>query len=116
MPQPGGHNRAAVHSARKILLHVAVEKGLPAKNDKDRAPTFVACIEHLQEHGYVTPPMSKWVEKIKDVGNEGAHDLPAIAKDQAELVATFTMQLLVLTYQMPSMLGDAVPLNDAEPS
>ena len=103
-----GATTAAVHICRKILFHVAAEKGLPAKNDRDRAPTFAACIEHLQEHGYVTPPMVKWVEKIKDVGNEAAHELDVIPAEKAELVATFTMQLLVLTYQMPHMLGDAL--------
>lgn len=111
-----GATTAAVHMCRKILFHVAVEKGLPAKNDKDRAPTFAACIEHLQEHGYVTPPMTKWVTKIKDVGNEGAHELTAIPMNKAELVATFTMQLLILTYQMPHMLGDALPVDDEDPA
>jgi ribosomal protein S27AE len=108
-----GATTAAVHMCRKILFHVAVEKGLDAKNDKGRAPTFIACIEHLQEHGYVTPPMARWVTKIKDVGNEAAHELAPIPVDQAELVATFTMQLLILTYQMPSMLAETSFGNDA---
>jgi ssDNA-binding Zn-finger/Zn-ribbon topoisomerase 1 len=102
-----GATTAAVHMCRKVLLHVAVEKGLPAKNDKDRAPTFAACIDHLSDEGYVTPPMKSWVEKIKDVGNDGAHELPQISAEAARMVAEFTLQLLVLTYEMAALMAQA---------
>lgn len=101
-----GANTAAVHMSRKVLLHIAVEKGLPAKGSNDRAPSFAACIEHLESEGYITPPMKPWVGKIRDVGNEGAHELPQISHDSALLVAEFTQQLLVLTYEMAALMTD----------
>lgn len=98
---------------RKVLLHLAVEKGLPAKDDKDRAPTFAACIAHLQAEGYVTPPMVQWVDKIRAVANEGAHELTAVTSASALLVAEFTMQLLALTYEIPFQLQQA---DDSQPT
>ena len=99
-----GASVAATHMCRKILLHVAVEKGLAPKNDKDRAPGFAECLEYLQTKGYVTPPMFAWVDQIRDKGNEAAHELIGPDPAAALLVAEFTLQLLVLTYEMPAAM------------
>ena len=104
-----GATTAAVHMCRKILLHVAVEKGIAPKDGKGRAPSFAACIDHLKSEGYVTPSMVPWVEKIKDTGNEGAHELTPIPSSDATLVAQFTSHLLVLTYEMVALMEGANP-------
>ncbi|HWV75890.1 MAG TPA: DUF4145 domain-containing protein [Isoptericola sp.] len=110
-----GASTAAVMMCRKILFHIAVEHGLPAKNAKDRAPTFTEVLDHLQEVGLVTPPMLPWVTKIKDVGNEANHDLPQTDPERALQVGTFTHQLLVLTYEMPAKMAEVVGEPDGEP-
>ncbi|SFA61484.1 protein of unknown function [Rhodococcoides kroppenstedtii] len=92
---------ASVMMCRKLLMHMAVEEGLPAKNEKDFAPTFVQCIDHLQAEGVITKRNRKWVDRIKDIGNEANHDLASIDKDQATTVATFTRQLLHEVYELP---------------
>jgi len=101
-----GATTAAVHMCRKILLHVAVQEGLQAKDARGRAPGFVECIDHLKRKGYVTPPMEKWVDKIRQVGNQGAHELEATSAEAAALVAQFTLQLLVLTYEMSAFMDE----------
>jgi hypothetical protein len=92
---------SAVMMCRKLLFHIAVEKGLPAKGDKGRAPSFEQCLAHLRAEGLLTPPLEPWVQHIKDIGNTANHDLAAITPEEAERVATFTRQLLVTTYEMP---------------
>src|SRR5690606_32458313 len=60
---------AAEGMCRKILMHVAVDKG--AKE----GDTFASYIDYLGQQGYVTPPMKNWVTLIKDHGNEANHKL-----------------------------------------
>ncbi len=82
---------------RKILMHVAVEKG--AKE----GDTFAAYITHLEGAGYVTPPMKPWVNLIREHGNEAQHLLPPTDKGRAEATLMFTAELLRLTYEMDFM-------------
>lgn len=100
-----GAYAAAVLMCRKILLHVAVEHGLPAKNARDRAPSFVECVEQLEVEGVVTSRMRPWVDAIKDIGNDATHELTPVAAGDAERVATFTLQLLVLAYEHDVLMG-----------
>jgi Domain of unknown function (DUF4145) len=100
---------ATVMPCRKILLHVAVEKGLPPNNDKDRAPTFAEALEYLEAEGFVTVHIRPWVERIKDFGNDANHEIPSTSAMQANDVATFTYEFLRLTYDMPYRMGAACP-------
>lgn len=82
---------------RKILLHVAVDKGAP------EGQTFVEYLDHLEAAGYVTPPMRPWVELIRTHGNESTHALPSPTQDRALGTLMFTAELLRLTYEMGHM-------------
>jgi len=79
---------------RKILMHIAVDKG--AKE----GDTFEHYITHLEILGYVTPPMKGWVKLIKDHGNKSTHRLAAPDKVRAQGTLMFTVELLRLTYEM----------------
>ena len=111
-----GANSAAVLLCRKLLLHIAVSEGLPAKNEKDRAPTFAACVDHLIDEGVVSARMRKWVEKVKDIGNDATHELTPITAQQAAEISTFTLQLLVLAYEMDARLAQEIGSHDAPAS
>jgi hypothetical protein len=91
---------------RKLLFHIAVGNGLLPKNDKDRAPSFYAAVEHLQDQQIITVKMRPWVDRIKDIGNDANHELTPISAEQANDVATFTLQLLVLAYEMDAIMSD----------
>ncbi|WP_166375970.1 DUF4145 domain-containing protein [Aeromicrobium phragmitis] len=104
-----GANTASVMLCRKLLFHVAVEHGLPAKNEKNRAPTFKEAVDHLRSEGIVTTHMLEWVDRIKDVGNDANHEVTPIDAKVAEDVATFTEQLLVLAYEMKARMKNASP-------
>jgi hypothetical protein len=85
---------AAEMTCRKILMHVAVDKGA------DEGQSFASYIDFLQSSGYVTPPMKEWVTLIKDHGNEANHRLPAADRQRAEGTLQFTAQLLRSVYEM----------------
>lgn len=109
-----GASTAAVMICRKILLHLAVGAGLPAKDEKDRAPSFVAAVTHLRSEGLITPKMVAWVDRIKDVGNEANHELQPIMPELALDVAQFTEQLLRLTYEMDALMARGPESGDGE--
>lgn len=95
-----GAHMAAVMLCRKLLLHLAVAKGLPPENNKGHSPGFEECVKHLQSTGTITQPMLEWVKPIKDIGNTANHKIRAVTLEEATDVANFTHQLLVLAYEM----------------
>lgn len=102
-----GAYTASVMMCRKLLMHMAVEEGLPEKNDKDRAPSFVQCMDYLEAEGVITKRNRGWADNIKDIGNEANHDLASISKEPATSVATFTRQLLHEVYELPFLAAQA---------
>lgn len=81
---------------RKILMHIAVEKGAEV------GKSFVDYINSLEKIGYITPPMKEWVDKIREHGNISAHELEKPEKERAECTLEFTIQLLRIIYEMKS--------------
>lgn len=85
---------------------------LPAKDCGGRAPTFAKALKHLEDEGIYTTRMRPWVDKIKDVGNEGNHETPSTTPKQAMDVAQFTRQSINLAYELPTTVAEHT--DDAE--
>lgn len=98
-----GAYTAAELLCRKILMHVAVEK-----NAKE-GESFAFYLSHLESAGYVTPPMKRWVDLIRQHGNQATHKLDPPEKERAESTVMFTAELLRLTYEMEFMAGKYGP-------
>ena len=79
---------------RKILMHVAVEKGA---NEGD---SFINYLSYLEGKGFITPPMKNWVDLIRQHGNKATHLLESPDKKRAESTIMFTAELLRLIYEM----------------
>ncbi|NMM31415.1 MAG: DUF4145 domain-containing protein [Cellulomonas sp.] len=79
---------------RKLLMHVAMDKGAA------RSLTFGQYLDHLQQIGYITPPLMPWVDHIRKRGNLATHELPTPSEDEAEDTLAFTAQMLRLVYEM----------------
>ncbi len=107
-----GAYTAAVMLCRKLLMHIAVAHGLPAKDSKDRAPNFSQCVDHLVTEGVVTKRMEPWIDRIREVGNEANHEIAPVNKDAALDVATFTQKLLELAYEMDDTMSRTNPEDD----
>lgn len=100
---------AAEGLCRKILMHVAVDKG------SSEGDTFATYISHLEQQGYVTPPMKPWVALIREHGNKAQHELKPPDKQRAEGTLLFTAQLLRSVYEMGYMAGQFVPSPSGKP-
>ncbi|MFY9966044.1 MAG: DUF4145 domain-containing protein [Nitrososphaeraceae archaeon] len=81
---------------RKILMHVAVDKG--AQEGKG----FAEYIDYLESNQYVTPSMKSWVNLIRVHGNVATHKLDSPDQSRAESTLMFTAELLRLIYEMES--------------
>lgn len=100
-----GAYTAAVMLCRKLLLHVAVGNGLAMAGTK--SPTFAEAVDHLEAQGVITAKMKPWIDRIREVGNEANHELPAISEAEALDVGRFTEQLLRLAYEMDHLMRGA---------
>lgn len=94
---------AAELICRKILMHVAVEKG------EKEGESFASYISYLENQGYVTPPMKPWVDIIRKHGNASTHKLESPSQERAESTVMFTAELLRLTYEMEYMANKFTP-------
>lgn len=79
---------------RKILMHVAVDKGAT------EGDTFAAYIDFLEGAGYITPPMKPWAEVIRKHGNSATHKIPPADDARGLGTLAFTTQLLRMIYEM----------------
>ena len=88
---------------RKIIFHMAVEAGLPEKNEKNWAPSFEQCVNHLVKEELITKRQKdQWVDSIREWGNTATHDLAPIDKATAFNALEFTYQLLQMAYAFPA--------------
>ena len=79
---------------RKILMHIAVEKGAP------ESQSFVIYIDYLVEKGIITLSMREWVDEIRNNGNIATHQIENVNNDVALDTLNFTIQLLTIVYEM----------------
>jgi len=93
---------AAVMACRKILMHVAVDKG-----DKPNK-SFREYVDYLSSK-YISPENKPWVDFIRDKGNDANHEIPLTSKEDAEQLIDFTEMLLKLIYEYPSKIPGKAP-------
>jgi hypothetical protein len=89
---------------RKVLMHIAVDKG--AQPDQ----TFAEYVNSLADKGYVPPDGRGWVDHIRTKGNEANHELPQTTEADAEELIDFLELLLRFAYDMPARVPGANPL------
>ncbi|WP_043484691.1 DUF4145 domain-containing protein [Geothrix fermentans] len=89
---------ASVLCCRKILMHIAVEKGA-APGDK-----FIKYVEHLSENNYIPPDAKGWVDHIRTKANEANHEITVMTRIDAEELLSFTEMLLKVIYEFPAAI------------
>ncbi len=85
----------AVLACRKILMHIAVDKG--ATPDQ----TFQQYVEYLAKSGFVPPDGRGWVDHIRSKGNDANHQIITMTKQDAEDLILFVGMLLKFIYEFP---------------
>lgn len=87
---------ATVLSCRKLLKHIAVEKGAP------EGKPFIEYVQYLSDKNYVPPDGKGWVDYIRQKGNEANHEIVLMKKEDAEDLLNFSEMLLRFVYEFPS--------------
>lgn len=89
----------AVLTCRKILMHLAVDKGAPA------GKSFLEYVECLAQKGYVPPNGQGWVDHIRKKGNEANHEIKVMGEAEAKELVIFTEMLLKFDYEFPAKVS-----------
>ncbi len=92
---------ASVLALRKLLMHVAVEKGA------EPGLSFVAYVNYLDQEHYLGRDGKNWVDLIRTKSNEANHEIVLMEKQDSENLMVFAQMLLKLVYEFPGSL--AVP-------
>ena len=84
----------AVLACRKLLLHIAVDKGANAKS-----LTFIDCIDFLEQEHYLPRDGRQWVDRIRKRGNEANHEIVSMERSDAETILKLVEMLLTFVYE-----------------
>lgn len=86
---------SAVLAMRKLLVHIAVERGA----EENRS--FVSYIDFLDENHWIPPSGREWVDTIRKSGNEATHEIVLANEDDAKQLLDFSEMLLRIVYEFP---------------
>lgn len=92
---------SAVLTCRKILMHVAVEKGA------EKGKSFKNYVDFLVDNQLVSSDMSAWVDNIRIKSNEANHEIDVMSFGDAENLIIFTEMLLKIVYEFPHRLKES---------
>lgn len=94
---------SSVLACRKLLMHIAVEKGAPV------GQTFMQYVEFLAQKGYVPPDGQPWVDYIRTKGNEANHEIKIMSSADASDLITFSEMLLKFVCEFPAKVRPTPP-------
>mgnify|MGYP001182325457 CR=1 FL=1 len=86
----------AVLLFRKILMHMAVERGAPAN------ASFAEYVDYLVQTGDVPSSAKSWVDFIRKRGNDATHKITVMEKQDALVLLNFVEMLLRILYEYPA--------------
>jgi len=89
---------ASVLTARKLLMHIAVDRGA------DEDMRFIEYVQYLAKEGFVPPGGQGWVDHIRQMGNEANHEIQPMDREDAEELVTFLEMLLKFVYEFPNRI------------
>ena len=94
---------AAAMLCRKLLMHVAVEKG--AKKDQN----FEFYVTYLVDEGFIPKASQDYAKHIKNLGNEATHQIRDFTRTEAEEMIAFLEMLCRSCYEYPAKLKAKAP-------
>lgn len=83
---------------RKLLTHVAVEKGAQA------GKSFLEYVTYLDQERYITRDAQKWVDLLRTKGNVANHEVVVVDEADARQLLGFVEMLLRLVYEFPNSI------------
>ena len=94
---------ACVLCCRKILMHIAVDKGA------EEGLSFFKYVGYLDNNHYIPPNGKAWVDHVRTKGNEANHEIVIISEDEARKLLVFVEMLLKFIYEFPELLNPTTP-------
>ena len=91
----------AVLACRKLLMHIAVEKGA------EEGKQFAYYVGYLNEKHFIPPDGKGWVDYIRKRGNETNHQIILMDKQDATALITFAGMLMKFIYELPKSVPGA---------
>ena len=85
---------SCVLSARKLLMHIAVDCGAE-ENQK-----FAYYVDYLDTNNYIPKNCKEWVDIIRSKGNEANHEIVIFKKNDAEQIINFVEIIINVVYEM----------------
>src|SRR5216683_2014532 len=98
-----GAYTAAVLTCRKILMHIAVEKGA------DKNKSFLDYVHYLISKGYAPPESQGWVDYIRSRSNEANHEIILMTTEDANALVTLVEMLLRFVFELPKSVPAPSP-------
>jgi len=90
---------AAVLSCRKLLMHIAVEKGA------EKNLNFIDYVDYLAKNHYAPPNSEPWIDRIRQMGNEANHEIKIMSRNDALEIINFLEMLLKFIYEFPGKVN-----------
>ena len=91
---------AAVLLCRRLLMVAAVDRG------SQEGKKFIEYVDYLSGSGLVPPNSKKWIDQIRQKGNEGAHKTPMLTEEDAYRIIKFSESLLRFLYELPAEIDE----------
>lgn len=82
--------------SRKLLMHIAVDKGA------EEGKSYTSYVDFLNNEGYVPKTGEDWVDTIRNIGNDANHEISEVSKEGTKQLLTFVYFLLKNIYDLPS--------------
>jgi Domain of unknown function (DUF4145) len=106
-----GAYAAAEMMCRKILMHVAVDKGLA-----EAGQPFVSYMNALRAAGYITTGLEEVADQVRDRGNVANHNLPASSEQESHVTLMITQHLMQAVYELPGIAAAPAQPPAADPT
>jgi len=95
---------ASVLCCRKLLMNTSVSKGA------SEGESFVYYIDFLLRNNYITPDIKDCIDHIRELGNQAAHEIKLMTRQDAELLIRFTEHLLRHIFELPGRIKNLQPV------
>lgn len=78
-------------------MNVAVQEGA------DENQKFIQYVNYLETNGFLPPKGKRWVDQIRQKGNEATHEINPMTENDAVQLLTFTEMLLRFVYEFSAL-------------
>ncbi|MDD6271984.1 MAG: DUF4145 domain-containing protein [bacterium] len=85
---------SCVLSARKLLMHIAVDCGA------EEGKKFIEYVDFLDKNNYIPKNCKSWVDIIRNKGNEATHEIVIFNETDAKQIINFLEIIINVIYAM----------------